>query len=292
MTRRDDHLDAMLRYLGTAYYESLHGRAASYDVTRMLDAVEEHLKEGATRAETAPQPGRPLTHQADGPRRSWARRVTDVMTTSVVTVDPTTPYQEIVRLLTEHKIGGVPVLMTSREVAGVITESDLLAEEDTTARQARLNAASPGRWHIHRPELASLTARALMTTPAITTHPNATIPGAARLMNTHRIGRLPVIDSQGKLAGIVSRRDLLSVFLRPDDDIAYDVQRMLDKLLLIGSENVTVTVHNGVVTLGGCIEPTPQRRDLIALALRLTWNVDGVVDVLNTLGDAPGPKTP
>ena len=65
----------------------------------------------------------------------------------------------------------------------------------------------------------SLTADALMTTPAITIHPDATIPGAARLMNTHHVRRLPVVDSQGKLVGIVSRRDLLSVFLRPDADL-------------------------------------------------------------------------
>jgi CBS domain-containing protein len=59
-----------------------------------------------------------------------------------------------------------------------------------------------------------------MTSPAITIHPDAPVGAAARLMNGHRIRRLPVVDPSGKLIGIVSRRDLLSVFLRPDEEIA------------------------------------------------------------------------
>ena len=58
-----------------------------------------------------------------------------------------------------------------------------------------------------------------MTAPAITIGPDATIPAAARLMNTHHVRRLPVVDEDRKLVGIVSRRDLLSVFLRPDADL-------------------------------------------------------------------------
>ena len=116
------------------------------------------------------------------------------MTTSVVTVDRITPYQEIARLLTEHKIGGVPVLMMGRQVAGVVTESDLLAAEDKAARDARLDAETPGRWRRHKPQPAALTAGTLMSKPAITIRPDATIAGAARMMNTHGIGRLPVVQ--------------------------------------------------------------------------------------------------
>ena len=144
MSRRDDYLDATLRHLGAAYYESLHGRAARSDVARALDTVEEHLNEHGERSQAAPpEPGaQPAGHGARHGR--WAGRVSDVMTTSVVTVDRITPYQEIARLLTEHKIGGVPVLMMGWQVAGVITESDLLAAEDKAARDARLDAETPG----------------------------------------------------------------------------------------------------------------------------------------------------
>ena len=231
MSRTDAYLDSMLRHLGAAYYESLHGRASRSDVTRALDTVEEHLNEQAT--DTPAQASPPPPGRGDGPRRSrWARKVSDVMTTSVVTVDRLTPYQDIARLLATHKLSGVPVLKMGRQVAGVVTESDLLAAEDRKVRRSRLNAESPRRWRLRRPTRTSLTAGALMTTPAITIHPDATIPSAARLMNTHKLRRLPVVDARGKLVGIVSRRDLLSVFLRPDSQIAEDARAVLDEILL------------------------------------------------------------
>ena len=288
MSRTDEYLDAMLRHLGAAYYESLHGRAARSDVARALDTVEEHLKEKETRSTTQSQASPHPVHHTGGPRHSrWARRVSDVMTTSVVTVDRITPYQEITQSLARHKISGVPVLKMGRHVVGVVSESDLLAAEDKTVRQARLDAQSPRRWRLRQPRRTGLTAGTLMTAPAITIHPDATIPSAARLMNTHHVRRLPVIDDDGKLVGIVTRRDLLSVFLRQDADLLHDVRQVLDELPLTDPADVTVTVRHGVVTLTGAIESTSQRyQDLVPVALRLAWDVDGVVDVVNELGEA------
>jgi len=288
MARTDIHLDAMLRHLGAAYYESLHGRATRSDVNRALDTVEEHLHEQASRP-AAPQPSPPPAHHGDGTRRRrWARRVSDVMTTSVVTVDRITSYQEIDRLLTQHRISGVPVLMMGRQVAGVVTEADLLAAEDETARQARMAGTIGRRWRLRRQPHVSLTAGALMTSPAITVGPDATIPAAARLMNTHHIRRLPVVDEDGKLVGIVSRRDLLSVFLRPDADVSHDARQVLDELSLSGAQDVVVTVRHGVVTLSGTMPPSP---DLVPLALQLIWDIDGVVDVANELSAGTGAQT-
>jgi CBS domain-containing protein len=287
MARTDVHLDAMLRHLGAAYYESLHGRAARSDVNRALDTVEEHLHEQAAR----PVHPAPVHHEGTRHRR-WARRVSDVMTTTVVTVDRITPYQEIDRLLTERRISGVPVLMMGRQVAGVVTEADLLAAEDESARQARLASAIGRRWRLRKQPHVSLTAGTLMTAPAISIGPNATIPAAARLMNTHRIRRLPVVDEDGKLVGIVSRRDLLSIFLRPDADIVHDVRQVVDELSLDHPKDVIVTVKHGVVILAGTMQPeTGQERDLIPLALRLIWDIDGVVDVVNKLGEVTAAKS-
>ena len=290
MARTDVHFDAMLRHLGAAYYESLHGRATRTDVARALDTVEEHLNEhsphpGPARTSTRPHQGHEVRH------RRWARRVSDVMTTSVVTVDRITPYQEIDRLLTEHRISGLPVLKMGREVAGVVTEADLLAAEDETNRQARM-ASSIGRRRLLRKQPhVSLTAGTLMTAPAITIGPDATIPAAARLMNTHHIRRLPVVDEKGKLVGVVSRRDLLSVFLRPDADIAHDVQQVLDEIPITDPKDVIVTVRYGVITLAGTMRPEPgNSHDLIPLALRLIWDIDGVVDVVNRLGETTAAK--
>jgi len=289
MARTDIHLDAMLRHLGAAYYESLHGRATRSDVNRALDTVEEHLHEQASR----PGPARsaPAHHDDGVRRRRWARRVSDVMTTSVVTVDRITSYQEIDRLLTQHRISGVPVLMMGRQVAGVVTEADLLAAEDETARHARMAGTMGRRWRLRKQPHVNLTAGALMTTPAITIGPDATIPAAARLMNTHHLRRLPVVDGHGKLVGIVSRRDLLTVFLRPDADIINDVRQVLDEIPIADPKDVIVTVHYGVITLTGTMRPEPgDSHDLIPLALRLIWDIDGVVDVVNRLGETKPTK--
>ena len=284
MARTDIHLDAMLRHLGAAYYESLHGRATRSDVTRALDTVEEHLQESSSHA-----PARP--HHADQGHevrhRRWARQVRDVMTTSVVTVDRITPYQEIDRLLIQHRISGMPVLMMGRKVAGVVSEADLLAAEDERARHARMAATTGRRWRLRKRPQAGLTAGTLMTAPAVTIGAEATIPAAARLMNTHHVRRLPVTEASGKLVGIVSRRDLLSVFLRPDDDIAHDVQEILHETACDDPATITATVRHGVVTLTGVIEPAAdQNHHLIHLAMGMIWDIDGVVDVVNRLGQA------
>ncbi len=283
MTRADTHLDAMLRHLGAAYYESLHGRAARSDVARALDTVEEHLGEHEPHAAKRS----PAPHHDQLRKRRWARRVSDVMTTTVVTVDRITPYQEIDRLLTRHRISGVPVLKMGREVVGVVSETDLLAAEDESHRQARIASSMGRRWRLRRQPNVRLTAGAMMTAPAITIGPDATIPGAARLMNTHHISRLPVIDEDGKLVGIVGRRDLLSVFLRPDADVAHDARQVLDELPLADPKEIIAEVRHGVVTLTGVMRPEPgHEQDLMSLALRLIWDIDGVVDVVNQLGEA------
>jgi CBS-domain-containing membrane protein len=128
-----------------------------------------------------------------------------------------------------------------------------------------------------------------MTTPAITIGPDATLPAAARLMDTHHIRRLPVTGDDSTLLGIISRRDLLSVFLRPDEDIAADARRVLAEL---GVAGVDVTVRSDMITLTG----TPpadggEHADLIPLAIGLVWDVDGVVGIVNRLGQ-PRPSIP
>jgi CBS domain-containing protein len=292
MARTDINLDAMLRHLGAAYYESLHGRATRSDVSRALDTVEEHLNDQSRRLAPARTPARPQPDQPGSQvrHRRWARRVGDVMTTSVVTVDRITSYQEIDRLLTEHRISGLPVLKMGRKVVGVVSEADLLAAEDETNRQARM-ASSLGRRRLLRKQPhVSLTAGTLMTAPAITIGPDATIPAAARLMNTHHTRRLPVVDEDGKLVGIVSRRDLLSVFLRPDADIMQDIGQVLDEIPIADPRDVTATVSHGVVTLTGAPRADGHHHDLIALALHLIWDIDGVVDVVNRLGETKAPE--
>jgi CBS-domain-containing membrane protein len=190
--------------------------------------------------------------------------------------------------MAEHHIGAVPVLSMGRQVAGLVSEADLLRVQDKRERKARSQAGGHLHWHAGRQKHWGLTARELMTSPAVTIHPEATLPAAARLMNSHHLKRLPVIDADGTLAGIVSRSDLLSVFLRPDEDIAREVREMLAQVLLTDPAHIKVAVHKGIVTLAG--QPgTADQRDLIPMAVRLTWDIDGVVDVVNKIAEAtPG----
>ena len=281
MNRRDAQLDGMLRHLGAAYYESLHGRAARTDVRRALDSVAEHLDEkpvdhpAQARPVAAGRGGAGTAHRHD----EGHSRVQDIMTTSVVTVDRITPYKEIARRLVEHKISGLPVLSMGRKVTGVVSEGDLLVARDTNP------AIRSGwrRWTFGRELHRGRTADLLMTSPAVTIHPDATVAAAARLMNSHHIRRLPVVDADGKLAGIVSRRDLLSVFLRPDADIAAEVGEILTEVMPGGPTGIEVAVRNGVVKLTGQPELVSDE-DLMSVVVRLAWDVDGVVDVVNKVG--------
>jgi CBS domain-containing protein len=283
MSRSDAHFDAMLRHLGAAYYDSLHGRAAPSDVARAVDSVADHLGEEPVHRPAAGRPAAGHKGPAPPPQHHgrWHSRVRDVMTTSVVTVDRITPYKEIAHLLAKHEISGVPVLTMGRHVAGVVSEGDLLAARD------RNPMAGHGLRHrlASRKQHQSRTAEQLMTSPAVTTYPDATIAGAARLMNAHHLRRLPVVDPNGKLVGLVSRRDLLSVFLRPDSDIARQVGEILTELLPGGPTGIEVAVRNGVVILTGQPELEVED-DLIPVAERLAWDVDGVVDVVNKVGVA------
>jgi CBS domain-containing protein len=288
---RDTYLDAMLRHLGAAYYESLHGRASAADVARARSAIEERLAEqpdptdlfdGRKRGGTPPN----VAHH----HGRWHSTVRDVMTTEVVTVDRITPYKEIARLLAEHKISAVPVLTMGRHVAGVVSEADLLAAEDQEARKARTGKGDHLPWsraqgRRHPP----LTAEQLMTSPAVTIHPDAPIPRAASLMHSHHVKRLPVVDPEGKLLGVVSRRDLLTVFLRPDTQIAAEVRELLAEILFTEPASVSVRVHEGVVMLTGP-PAEADRHDLVPVAVRLIWDIDGVVDVVEKF-DTPTPAS-
>ena len=287
MSKQESYMDGMLRHLGAAYYDSLHGRAAPADVARAVDTIAEHIGEEPglhpakpTRTGAHPPGSRPHHHGR------WRTRMRDVMTTKVVTVDRITPYKEIAALLTEHRISGVPVLSMGRKVTGIVSEADLLA-----ARTGRITAT--GRrvmpWSSGHKSHQGLTAAQLMTSPAITIYPDASVAAAARLMNAHRIRRLPVVDPEGKLLGIVSRRDLLTIFLRPDEQIAREVRDILAELLPDEKDGIQVTVHNGLVTLTGHPAATGER-DLLPLAVRLAWDVEGVVDVNDRVReDRPSP---
>lgn len=210
------------------------------------------------------------------------RRVEDVMTTAVVTVDRLTPYKEIACLLAEHRVSSLPVLADGWQVVGMVSETDLLAAQDSVARRGRA-AARRGRARESR--RAALIAGDLMTAP-VTIWPDATISAATRVMTAHRATSLPVTGADHQLIGIVSRRDLLSVFLRPDTDIIREIRHLIDEMPSRNPADLVVTVRHGVVTLAG-----PHRDPgLVSAAVRLIWDVDGVVDIANRTAGGESPR--
>ncbi|MCI3928853.1 CBS domain-containing protein [Streptomyces sp. AN091965] len=212
-------------------------------------------------------------------------KVGSVMTSDVVTATYDTPFKEVARLLDDHRISGLPVVDADEYVVGVLSETDLMmrqAEAEDPYEPARtihwrkLLPGARGR----EAKARARTAGELMSQPALTVYADDTIAEAARTMARHRVERLPVVDDEDRLVGIVTRRDLLQVFLRPDDEIRREVveQVMVDTLWL-APQTVEVEVLDGVVTLRGQLE----RRSEVPVAVRMTQQIDGVVVVVHKL---------
>lgn len=275
MSRRDAHLDAMLRQLGAAYYQTLHGRGTPAEVARAVDqvaAADERQTVTADR-QAQPEPTSAGTRASRLGARRW--RVRDVMITEVASVDAAVPCKEAAQLMSEWTVSAIPVTDQDRQVLGMVSEADILSKQER--RPGRLALAR--RTRRKRAKAAALTAGQMMTAPAITIRPDASLRTAARLMNAHRIRRLPVVDEYGKLLGVVSRRDLLTAFLRADDEIADDVRAVFTAILLEDAAAVDVSVTDGVVELAGAL----RRPDLAPAAVRLASDIDGVVAVTDRL---------
>ncbi|MCE4946695.1 MULTISPECIES: CBS domain-containing protein [Streptomyces] len=200
--------------------------------------------------------------------------VSDVMTRTVVAVGQEARFKEIVETMEQWKVSALPVLAGEGRVIGVVSEADLLPKEE-------FRNADPDRMEQRQRlddlrKAGGLTAGELMSTPALTAHADDTLAQAARTMARRAVKRLPVVDRQGLLQGIVSRADLLKVFLRSDADLAAEVRAdIVDRLFTGTRKKVEVSVKDGVVTLHGPILDSA----LLPVAARLVRAVEGVVDV-------------
>jgi CBS domain-containing protein len=206
-----------------------------------------------------------------------SRTVGDVMTRTVVVVEADAPFKRIVQLLDEYRISALPVVTKDGWLVGVVSEGDLLLKEERVGREDREPRVL--RTRRHRTDAAKsegTTAADLMTTPAVTTTSDATLPEAARLLHRYHIKRLPVVTSTGVVEGIVSRADLLRVFLRTDDEIRREVAAdVVERTMWIEPDTVRVSVAAGVVRLEGQLE----QKSHVPILVKLVRAVDGVVDV-------------
>ncbi|MEU8619525.1 CBS domain-containing protein [Streptomyces sp. NPDC048623] len=195
------------------------------------------------------------------------RSVADLMTPTAIAVQPGTPFKEIARLLDEYGITAMPVVDAENRPVGVVSEADLL----------RRHTAKDG----------PSTAEAMMSSPAVTARPSWTAVEAARHMERNRVKRLPVVDADGRLIGVLSRSDLIQLFLRRDRAIQEEiVEDVVTRILRLSPASLHVDVAEGRVTLTG----TLPRRSMTPIFVRLCEDVDGVVEVVDrlTYEDQPG----
>ena len=200
------------------------------------------------------------------------RTIAEVMTSHVITVTPQTPFKKMAALFTEQKVSALPVVGEDGTLAGLVRETDLLKKQElwdtgTTAVPRRHRRALAAK-------AAGDTAGEVMTSHVVTVPPDMAIADAARLMERRHVTCVPVVTGHGKLAGIISPRDLLKVYLRPDSRIYHEiVNDVLVRYLGTNPALVTVEVRDGLVTITGEVE----RKSMIPLVLPRVRAIDGVV---------------
>lgn len=202
--------------------------------------------------------------------------VRDVMTTEVWSVTPDTPLKDVASILVTANISGVPVCDSERHVLGVVSERDIIVKEQP-------HVVPPGRIvRILLPreddevKAGAHTAGEAMTSPALTIGPHRHVAEAARLLVENEVKRLPVVDQDGRLVGIVTRTDLVRLFARRDDVVAAEIRdEVLRGALWLEPGDVHVQVQSGEVRLEGEVESESDAEVLPRLVAR----VPGVVAV-------------
>jgi CBS domain-containing protein len=204
-------------------------------------------------------------------------QVRDVMTTNVISLRKHAQFKEILRVMRAHQFSAFPVLDSGDRVIGVVSEDDLLVK---TGYDDGEPVAGFLMRRTDKAKAGALTAAELMTRPAITIGPDASVAEAARTMHAKHVKRLPVVSHDGRLVGVVSRVDLLGVYDRPDSEIRDEIMtQVIGDGFLLDTRAFTVTVDAGVVTVRGQVDSEPVGLSLLD-AIR---HVDGVVGIREKL---------
>jgi CBS domain-containing protein len=208
------------------------------------------------------------------------RTVQDVMTRDVVVAHESTPFHELVELQSRHHVRALPVVDDAGLVLGIVCDSDLVLKEVQALKGPCDPQDLTARHRVERAKAVGTTAREVMTTPVVTVYPEELVADAARRLHAWKVDQLPVVDRSGRLVGIISRADVLKVFLRSDEEIRFELlDDIAGRLLRLHGEELDIEVQGGVVTLAGTVD---RRSRAIALA-ELAGLVDGVVAVRDRL---------
>ncbi len=208
------------------------------------------------------------------------RTVSDVMTRHVHVAGPQTPFKLIVRLIEENRVSAIPIVDQHGVPVGIVSETDLLLKERRQELDQSRDLLHARHRREQRVKAEGLLACDLMSSPPITVPATIGLAQAARLMQERNVRRLVVVDERGKIAGIVSRSDLLQVFLRSDEELRHEITGVLIPALMLDEpEELRVDVRWNVVTLRGELD----RKSDVDMLARLTADLDGVVGVVTHL---------
>jgi CBS domain-containing protein len=211
------------------------------------------------------------------------RTVADIMTRETVTLSPTDTVHEAAARLAQHRISGAPVV-DQGELVGILSEADLMhaaippasIEKTRSTTMAVLGLFLRGQATVPGEDA---TVGSVMTDDVVTIGPTTSIWDAAAVMERRRLKRLPVVDDEGDLIGIISRADLVAAMARTDEELREDV---LDAISIAGEESVKdvdVEINQGSATLTG----TADRKTTKDLALKLAAQVPGILEVVDRL---------
>lgn len=131
--------------------------------------------------------------------------VHDRMSSPAVVVQEKESFQDALRLMRERQCRRLPVVDQKGKLVGIVSERDLLYASPSEATSLSI-------WEVHY-LLAKLRVKEIMTPEVITTTPDTPIEDAARLMVTHKIGGLPVVDGRQELVGVITETDIFQAFV-------------------------------------------------------------------------------
>lgn len=206
--------------------------------------------------------------------------VRDAMTdrARLVTVTVDTTLKQVADLMLEHRVSGLPVVDVDGRVLGVISEADVVSGETGGTGGHGMIARARA---VADPEALAIprTAGEAMSSPAVTILADETVMEAAHRIAERDVNRLPVVDEDGRLVGIIARADVVRAFARSDDEIADAVRAEVRRSLGVAADAVQVAVSDGEVLLSGEVASDSNAK----LAAFFATRVPGVVTVRSEL---------
>lgn len=205
--------------------------------------------------------------------------VRDRMSTPAVTITPSTPFQDALKLMRDHRFRRLPVVDKKGKLVGIVSERDLLYASPSSATSLSV-------WEVHY-LLSKLQVRRIMTTDVITTTPDTPLEDAAYLMADNKIGGLPVVDEHSRVVGVITETDVFKTFVEMFAGGHSGLRLTLEvperKGVLLGLCKAVFDLGGSIMSVGSFYGPEPSKRGLVVKVRDL--DKGQLVGTLETLGD-------